>query len=300
MMTYVDTSMLLKLVIEEAGSGRAEMIWGEADALAAAKIGYVEARAAAASARRSGRVTAAQHRDAVEGIDLLWRQLSVIEITDQVIERAAELADEHGLRGYDAVHLAAAIEIGAIVFTSADRRLCEAARAVGFYVSNPTDPEMEFADPSEASEALGAAVHAAEIPGSNPQLRMPSGTFDVVLPASAVPIEGRDGTFRVKGVGTIQEVTSLYKDQMSTDGWIFDADYSVLDPYQAEDGPHAGYITWSIYAKPTSPVVTVAIIVGNFDRKPGRKRDLTVSIVQTPDDELPARALRLVPDRARP
>ena len=69
---------------------------------------------------------------------------------------------------------------------------------------------------------------------------------------------------------------------MSTDGWIFDAEYSTLDPYQSEERPHVGYITQSIYAKPTTPVTTVAIIVGNSDGKPGQKQDLKIYVVQTP------------------
>jgi uncharacterized protein len=45
----------------------------------------------------------------------------------------------HGLRGYDAVHLAAAHLVGADVFSSADRRLCEAAGSAGFRAANPID-----------------------------------------------------------------------------------------------------------------------------------------------------------------
>jgi hypothetical protein len=30
---------------------------------------------------------------------------------------------------------------------------------------------------------------------------------------------------------------------MSTDGWIFDAEHSQLDPYLSEERPHVGYIT---------------------------------------------------------
>jgi uncharacterized protein len=51
----------------------------------------------------------------------------------------------HGLRGYDAVHLAAAHLVGADVFSSADRRLCEAAGSAGFRAANPIDaaPPLE-------------------------------------------------------------------------------------------------------------------------------------------------------------
>lgn len=140
MITYVDTSTLMKLLMEEAGSAEAETIWRRAEVLSSAKIGYVEACAALAAARRARRLTAAQHRRAVDDLGLLWNQLSIMEITDEVVERAANLTDECALRGYDAVHLAAAIEVGATVFTSADRQLCDAARSVGLFVANPIEP----------------------------------------------------------------------------------------------------------------------------------------------------------------
>ena len=50
---------------------------------------------------------------------------------------------------------------------------------------------------------------------------------------------------------------------------------------------------WSIYVKPTTPPTTIAVILGNFDGKPGNKRDLEVYLTQTPDDELPRRTLQL-------
>jgi predicted nucleic acid-binding protein len=70
---------------------------------------------------------------------MLWSQLSVVEIDDELMRLAGDLATTHGLRGYDAVHLAAAHLVGANVFSSADRRLCEAASSSGFHVANPVD-----------------------------------------------------------------------------------------------------------------------------------------------------------------
>ena len=52
---------------------------------------------------------------------------------------ASDLATTYSLRGYDAVHLAAAHLVGAEVFSSADRRLCEAASSSGFHIANPID-----------------------------------------------------------------------------------------------------------------------------------------------------------------
>ena len=114
------------------------------------------------------------------------------------------------------------------------------------------------------------------------------------IPVPATSERGHDASdgYRVTGY-TIQELTAAYKEWMSTDGWIFDADFSHLDPYLSEERPHIGYITQSIYVKPTTPPTTIAVIIGNFDGKPGNQRDLKVYLTQAPDDELPRRALQL-------
>jgi uncharacterized protein len=135
--TYVDTSTLLKLVVDEEGSESADLIWDAADALASVRLIVVEARAALASARRRGRLTVAQHRDAKAALGSLVDDLHLVEVFDELVTDAAELAEAEGLRGYDAVHLAAALLVGASVLTSADDALCDAASRRGLHVANP-------------------------------------------------------------------------------------------------------------------------------------------------------------------
>lgn len=50
------------------------------------------------------------------------------------------MAEDEGLRGDDAVHLAAAPSVGATVMSSADTDLCDAAERRGLHVANPLDP----------------------------------------------------------------------------------------------------------------------------------------------------------------
>lgn len=137
MITYVDTSVLLELIIDEDGSDRAALIWSAADAVASVNLIAVEARAAIAAARRGRRLTTARARDAAGELEALLRVLHLMPVTDELVSAAAELADVEGLRGYDAVHLAAALEIGATVFSSADTALCAAAQRRGLHVANP-------------------------------------------------------------------------------------------------------------------------------------------------------------------
>jgi predicted nucleic acid-binding protein len=137
--TYVDTSSLLKLLIEEDGSERVELIWDTADVLASSALIVVEGRAALAAAARRGRLSASQHREAKGELAVLADELSIVEVTEPLIAEAADLAEHEALRGYDAVHLAAALVIGAELVASADVALCDAAARRGLHVANPLD-----------------------------------------------------------------------------------------------------------------------------------------------------------------
>ena len=142
MITYVDTSTLLKLVIDEDGSERVELIWNSADVLASASMLVVEARAALAAAERAGRLTAAQHREAEAAFEALVGGLTLVEITGDLIGQAADLAEEEALRGDDAVHLPAALTIEATMMTSADAALCDAVERRGLHVANPLEADV--------------------------------------------------------------------------------------------------------------------------------------------------------------
>lgn len=75
-------------------------------------------------------------------------QYHVVALTEAVIEDAMSLAEQHPLRGYDAVQLAAATQIRRMrrvvglegpTFVSADTTLNEAAAHEGFTVENPNE-----------------------------------------------------------------------------------------------------------------------------------------------------------------
>ena len=139
MITYVDTSSLLKLVIDEDGSERVGLIWDSADALASVALVVVEGRAALAAARRAGRLDTRQHRAARNEFAALIEELTIVEVTEELVEDAADLTEDEALRGCDAVHLAAALTVEATVLTSADTALCDAAERRGLHVANPLE-----------------------------------------------------------------------------------------------------------------------------------------------------------------
>lgn len=137
MITYVDTSTLIKLIIEEEGSDRAELIWQSADSVASVSLIVVEARAALAAAERGGLLSTAHFSVAKTELAAFINGLHLVEVTEKLVESAALLAESASLRGYEAVHLAAALFVGAAVFTSADGALCEAAERQGLHIADP-------------------------------------------------------------------------------------------------------------------------------------------------------------------
>jgi len=135
--TYVDTSTLIKLIIDGEGSDRAELIWHSADFIVSVSLVVVEARAALAAALRGKRLSADQLSAAKKELAAFVDDLHLVEVTEELIESAAQLAETESLSGYDAVHLAAALFVGATVLSSADQTLCLAAERLGLHIADP-------------------------------------------------------------------------------------------------------------------------------------------------------------------
>ena len=137
MIAYFDTSALIKLIIEEAGSESAKQLWDASASTFGGRLVYPGGRAALASARRGGRLSAAGLRSAKARLAELWDQILVVELSAQVADAAGDLAERYALRGYDAVHLASALTIKDMdrVFVTWDRDLSLAAARAGLPVA---------------------------------------------------------------------------------------------------------------------------------------------------------------------
>jgi uncharacterized protein len=137
---YVDTSALVKLYVEEAGTLTVATRVEHAEAVATALITYAEARAALARHQREGGISAANLRRAVRSLDREWRSYNVVDLSEALVHLAGVLAERHALRGYDAVQLAAALELrtvgGPVEFCAFDGRLNRAARRERLVVSD--------------------------------------------------------------------------------------------------------------------------------------------------------------------
>ena len=130
---YFDSSALVKLVIEEDGSDDAARLWDGADAVVTSRVAHAEVRAALAAAHRDARLDATTHQRAKAEWSSFHRALRKVELTHQVETAAADLAEQHALSGFDAVHLASALTLTEIpvVLATWDRRLLRAAQSSG-------------------------------------------------------------------------------------------------------------------------------------------------------------------------
>jgi len=137
LIAYFDTSAVVPLLVEEAGSDAARRLWDQAERVVTIRLLYAETRAALAQAQRMGRLGAPEVRAAVGLLDDRVAQADVVEIDDRLVRVAGDLAEAHGLRGYDAVHLAAALRAADddLVVVGGDRTLLQAAQALGLRIA---------------------------------------------------------------------------------------------------------------------------------------------------------------------
>jgi len=133
---YLDASALVKRYVAEPGSPEVEALIGEAQAIGTAVISRAEVAAALARATRVGLVTREAGAKALQAFNTDWEHLVRLQLGEPLAARAAALAWEHGLRGYDAVHLASALawseSLGEnVAVATYDRELWRGARASG-------------------------------------------------------------------------------------------------------------------------------------------------------------------------
>lgn len=123
-------------MIAEQGSDLVHELWSGAFRGASSVLVYTEGRAALASARRGSRLTERRYAEAVEGFNQSYEEVDAIGVDEQLTRTAGALAAEFALRGYDAVHLATALNIAEqdVALVSWDHDLCSAATEAGLIV----------------------------------------------------------------------------------------------------------------------------------------------------------------------
>jgi uncharacterized protein len=145
---YFDSSALVKRYVSEMGSAWVLTLVGPTSSHQnyVARISGAEVVAAVAGRQRAGSLSVADATAVLTAFRHDFRhEYRIVEITPALIEVAMGLAEVHPIRGYDAVQLAAAVEVRAaclamgttLTLVSADVALNAAAAVEGVTVEDP-------------------------------------------------------------------------------------------------------------------------------------------------------------------
>lgn len=136
MIVYADASALVKLFVTEEGSEATRDMLRQAQAMGTGLLTRPELGAALARGAREGLFSKEEALESRRRLETVWPTWIHVAVDEGLICRAEALAWEHGLRGYDAIHLAAALAwqeriASPVVLATFDRELWEAARRAG-------------------------------------------------------------------------------------------------------------------------------------------------------------------------
>lgn len=146
---FFDSSAIVKRYVQETGTAWVRRLTrkGKPDPIYLARITAVEVTSAVARRRQGGSLTAPRVRSILTRFrGHLAGRYRILEVAPALLTAAMRLANAHALRAYDAVQLAAALELnarwqaaglGGITLVSADGDLNAAATAEGLTVENP-------------------------------------------------------------------------------------------------------------------------------------------------------------------
>lgn len=129
MAVYLDTSAAVKLLVEE----------DESSALAQWLAGRTESVSSALLRTEIVRTIRRRLPERLERARRIATRVTLVAIDDEILNRAGDL-EPRAMRSLDAIHLATALrladDLDALV--TYDRRMIEAARALGLPVASPT------------------------------------------------------------------------------------------------------------------------------------------------------------------
>lgn len=130
---YVDTSAVLRAVLEHGSSPEVDEAIGSASYIITSRLSLVES-ARALLRLRAGRADERDIADKAHEIDSIWARCTILEMTSEIARLAAEVAPHSNVRSLDAIHLATFLHarrrIGPeVMLLTCDNRLSQAARS---------------------------------------------------------------------------------------------------------------------------------------------------------------------------
>jgi len=130
---YLDTSAMIKLYIQEAGS---ELIKEAIDTnriIATAGIAYSEAISAFVRLTLLNSISKKDYEICKSSIKRDWASFFIIDVSENIIQLAADLIEKHKIRSFDGIHLASAVLLNKqinkrVTFSSWDKKLLKSAQ----------------------------------------------------------------------------------------------------------------------------------------------------------------------------
>jgi predicted nucleic acid-binding protein len=148
---FTDSSAVIKRYVRETGSQWVKNLFAAVPANQVFVVAITQVEVVSAITRR-GRGDVRSQRLAASACALFLTDYAadfeIIEVSQALLEKAVQLALSYGLRGYDAVQLAAGVELNRlhtasgltpIPFFSADKELNAAAFAEGLVIDDPNN-----------------------------------------------------------------------------------------------------------------------------------------------------------------
>jgi predicted nucleic acid-binding protein len=131
MKTFLDSSAFAKRFVDEVGSDKVEDSCARASELGLSVICVPEIISALNRRRRERSLTATQYVEAKQRLLDDVRDADIINLAVPVIGSAVGVLEESPVRAMDALHIACALEWGAQLFVSSDKKQLGAARRAG-------------------------------------------------------------------------------------------------------------------------------------------------------------------------
>ena len=138
MILYAEPSAILSWLLGEPAQPRVIEELSAANRIATSVITVLECSRALARARHDGRISVVEERAALHVLDEAFASWDVLDVSEDVVERARAAFPAEPVRSLDALHLASAWSVfeaaGELTTLSLDDRFRSNARAMGMQV----------------------------------------------------------------------------------------------------------------------------------------------------------------------
>jgi uncharacterized protein len=129
--TFFDSSSFAKRYVEEKGSQLVDNICQDASELSISVICIPEIISALNRRVRERSLSQKDYHNIKRALSDDVRDILIINLTDEVLSTSTKLLEKYTLRAMDALHISCALEWGAVLFVSSDKRQIHAAGQAG-------------------------------------------------------------------------------------------------------------------------------------------------------------------------